>query len=217
MSVDNIGETKIGRLARDLYLVEEITRRILNDYGEAIAALELASILECGPTKLALNSAAARLWARAQAHRALQPPMAGGVIELSDYLEQVCAALSAARLAERGAWLTLVADEVWLDADRCWLVGLIVAELINNAARHGLSGGPGAISVKIVNREWRVICAVANCGSISGGRRGRGRRLVEAMAAELGGMVEWACGAEGCSVSLEFPTARPAHRVCDLA
>jgi two-component sensor histidine kinase len=58
--------------------------------------------------------------------------------------------MTRASLADHGVRLLVDADEIWLESGRSWRVGLIVAELIRNAARHGLGGGPGAIRVEIV-------------------------------------------------------------------
>src|SRR5262249_30887208 len=110
--IRNIEAQKEVGLLSELYLLEEIAQGFLADYAEAVAELSLAATSECGPSRLPLKSAAARLLARAQAHRALQAPQAGGKMELGGYLEPVCAALSRACLAERGAWLALTADEV---------------------------------------------------------------------------------------------------------
>jgi two-component sensor histidine kinase len=197
-------------LRRDLHIFDGITHRVLDDYTEAVAELRLAAASECGPSGLVLRSAAARLLVRAGAHRALQAPKAGGKMELSGYLERVCAAVSAARLAERGDWLSLAADDVWLDADRCWLVGLIIADLVDAAACPGLSGGPAAVSVKIFDGGWRMVGSVSNPGGVSS-REGRGRRLVEALSTELGGTVEWASARHGSCAWFEFPIERPAR------
>lgn len=194
------------------YLARQSDRMRFNSFIAAIPRGELPPAggdLSAPTNRLALQSAAARLLARAQARRAQQAPSAGGTMELGRYLEHVCAAVSKARLAERGAWLALTADEVWLDVDRCWLVGLIIAELINTFVCPGLSGGTGAIPVRIVDGGWRMVGAVAIPGHARAAE-GRRRRLVEALSAELGGAVEWASVRNGCCAWFEFPIERPA-------
>lgn len=192
-----------------LFLVEEITHRVLNEYAEAISALALAA--RAAPdarTEVTLRAAASRLRAQAEAHRALQSPAGAGLMDLGDYLARLCATLSEAQLAANGVRLTVSADEVWLDADRCWRVGLIVAELIRNAARHGLSGGPGNIRVETTETLGQISCQVRDEGSgapLASG--GRGRRLVQALAGDLGGSVDWNFTPSGCRARLEF--ARP--------
>jgi two-component sensor histidine kinase len=193
---------------QSLFLVEEITHRVLNEYAETIATLRLAlTRTPGGPYEMTLKSAVAQLHAHAEAHRALQPPVGRGQTNLADYIAQLCGCLTKAHLTDREVWLQLVADEVWMDAEVCWRVGLILAELIRNATKHGLAEGPGAIRVEISEDSGRISCRVCNDGR----RRseigaGQGHQLVQALAAELGGSVDWTFGpAGGCRAWLEFP------------
>jgi two-component sensor histidine kinase len=194
-----------------LYLVEEITHRVVNEYAEAIAMLSLAArVSSDAQAQAVLSSAADRLRAHVEAHRALQAPLQDGPTELAGYIVQVCACLLKASLAQNGVELTVETEEVWLDADRCWRVGLIVAELIRNAARHGLAGGPGVVRVEIAKTPGIVTCKVSDSGrGLSDAHLGRGRRLVRALTTELGGQVDWAFTPAGCCVDLTFPTAIP--------
>jgi two-component sensor histidine kinase len=190
-----------------LHLVEEITHRVVNEYTEAICALGLAASASRNiNVQLALTSAASRLRAQAEAHRALQAPIVDGPMNLADYIGQLCGCLARAPFAEGDVRLMVRADEVWLRADRCWRVGLIVAELVRNAARHGLAGRPGAIWVEIAQASGRIDCTVCDDGSGKPmARTGRGRRLARALAAELGGSIDWTFAPGGCCVRLEFP------------
>jgi two-component sensor histidine kinase len=190
-----------------LHLVDEISHRVVNEYAEAICTLgRAARAAHDSQAQLALTSAAARLRAQVEAHRALQAPVADGPMDLAGYLGQLCACLAQAPLAENGIWLRVTADEVWLDADWCWRVGLIVAELVRNAARHGLSGVAGAaIWVVVEDAAGHVRCSVCDNGAGSPGVcAGRGQRLVQALAAELGGSVAWTFAPNGCRAVLEF-------------
>ena len=193
-----------------LHLIDEISHRVVNEYTEAICALGLAATASRDiRVQLALTSAASRLRAQVEAHRALQAPIVEGPMDLGDYVGQLCACLAKAPLAENGLRLTVDADEVWLDAGQCWRVGLIVAELVRNAARHGLSGAAGVIWVVVEDAGDVIGCTVCDDGGgASAGRTGRGRRLVQALAEELGGSVVWTFAATGCCVRLEFPRPR---------
>ena len=197
-----------------LHLIDEISHRVVSEYTEAICALGQAAMAAHDiQAQLALTSAAIRLRAQVEAHRALQAPAVDGPMNLADYIGQLCACLARAPLAENGMRLRVTADEVWLDADRCWRVGLIVAELVRNAARHGLSGGAGAIWVVVEDDAGYVRCSVCDDGGGSPGvRAGRGRRLVQALAAELGGSVAWSFAPNGCCAVLEFALARAPDR-----
>jgi two-component sensor histidine kinase len=202
-----------------LHLIDEISHRVINEYTEAICTLaQAASGVRDDHALVALTLAATRLRGHAEAHRALQSPRTEGPMDLAEYIGQLCACLSKAPLAEHGVRLTLDADEVWLDADRCWRVGLIVAELVRNAARHGLSGAAGDIWVEIGESGGRVICSVCDDGNgAPSGHAGRGRRLVQALAAELDGSVEWCFAPSGCCARLDFPNPRKAPRSNEAA
>ncbi len=180
---------------------------VVNEYTEAICALgHAASAARDIRAQLALTSAANRLRGQVEAHRALQAPTVDGPMDLADYVGQLCACLARAPLAENGLWrLRVTADEVWLDASQCWRVGLVIAELVRNAARHGLAGGAGAIWVVVEDLGGRVRCSVCDDGAgAPAARPGRGRRLVQALAAELGGAVAWSFAPNGCCAVLEF-------------
>ena len=190
-----------------LHLVDEISHRVVNEYAEAICTLgRAARAAHDSQAQLALTSAATRLLAQAEAHRALQAPVADGPMDLARYIVELCACLARAPLAEAGVRLKVTADEIWLDADRCWRVGLIVAELVRNAARHGLPCGVSAIWVVVEDTADHVRCSVCdNGGGSPGACAGRGQRLVRALAAELGGSVDWRFAPSGCRAVLEFP------------
>jgi len=191
-----------------LHLLEEISHRVFNEYTEAIATLRLAAV-DAGNAQVSgtLNGVSNRLMAYANAHRALLEPASGGSVDLAAYVGQICTSMHKALLAANGVRLLVDADETLLESARSWRVGLIVAELIRNAARHGLRGGPGAIRVSIAETCGWVSCRVSDNGRpTANSQPGRGRRLVEALAAELGGSVDWSFTPAGCLVRLEIPT-----------
>lgn len=193
-----------------LHLVEEINHRIVNEYAEAISTLSLAaSQMPAAEARLALIRAADRLRAHAQTHRALLPP-AGGQVNLADYVGEVCASLSRASLADRGVRLTVDTDEIWEGSPRAWRIGLVIAELVRNAARHGLAGRDGEIAVRLTRRDAVIYCVVGDNGVRAfAPRPGRGVSLVRALAAELGGSVDWRFGEDGCLAGLQVPVEGP--------
>jgi len=188
-------------------LVEEINHRVVNEYSEAIASLNLAAS-RAGDDRLKaeLYSAAERLRDHAEAHRALMPPRVAGLENLADYVGHICNSFARATLAERGLLLTLDTAEILLPVDRCWRLGLVVAELIRNAARHGRFDAKGRISVHIADHAGELRCLVRDTGTPSANAvPGRGQRLVRALIADLGGMVEWSYTAEGCLALVRVP------------
>ncbi|WP_158624695.1 sensor histidine kinase [Caulobacter sp. 602-1] len=195
-----------GRASLPLHLVEEISHRVVNEYAEAICGLSLAATGPVGgELRQALRRAAERLQAHAESHRALLPPR-NAQVNLADYIGTVCAAFSRATLAQRRVGLVLEADEIWIASDRAWRLGLAAVELIRNAARHGLQGRGGVIWVQVMRSCGDVICLVNDDGAVPARRApGRGTALVQALAGELGGTVEWRTGEPGCLACLRIP------------
>jgi two-component sensor histidine kinase len=189
-----------------LHLVEEISHRVVNEYGEAIAMLSLAASRGEATAAPTLALAAERLRAMAEAHRSLLVPVVEDVIDLGRHVGTLCSSLSRATLGERGIRLTVTTDEIPLDAARCWRVGLIVSELVRNAVRHGLRGRQGSIHVALNQNGGRVWCAVCDDGcAASDPPEGRGRRLIRALTTELGGSVEWKFTQLGSIAGVQFP------------
>jgi two-component sensor histidine kinase len=208
MQVGAISPSKASREPPPLLLVGEISHRVLNEYTHAIATLSLARAETTDVTaRSALADAERRLRAYADLHRALRPPPANRPCDLGEYLEGVCAALSCASLRERGVRLTLIPSEVWLPADHCWRVALIVAELVNNAVRHAFGKSGGRIVVEVESLGPTVLCRVADNGRPASPNppQGWGRSIVENLAHALGGQIEWLFEPSGTQVVLRIP------------
>ncbi len=195
-----------------MLILAEIEHRVANEYALAIASISLAARRSSSPdAKAALMDVSRRLRDYADAHRALQPPVADGAIDLSDYLERLLGALARASLDERGVTLTLAQAAAPLAPEQCWRVGLIVAELITNAVRHGFPHEAGAITVDIARSAGRVYCRVRDNGRADGlFIAGQGSRIVDALAEELGGAIDREFSSQGTTVVLSFPE-RPDH------
>jgi two-component sensor histidine kinase len=190
---------------------------VINEYSETISLLTLAAAgpanLQARPTLIAVAN---RLRAQAEAHRALQAPATRGLIDLAVHIAGVCACLSKSPLLENDERLTLETEEIWLGADQYWRVGPIFAELVRNAAGHGLAGRPGAIWVVISEDAGRVTCCVFDTGHRpTESRPGRGQRLIQVIAGGLKGSVDWRFACAGCRARLEFPTMQAAQALVD--
>ena len=192
-------------------LLAEMEHRVVNEYAVAISAISAAATRSSNAdVRTALADAARRLGRYAAAHRALQLPIANGRLDLSDYLRRLCVARAEAGLAERGIQLILIEQPVCLEADRCWRVGLVVSELINNAMRHAFNGDQGerdpAILVELGVGGGAVQVRVSDNGrSAAAYASGSGSKIVDALAADLGGSVERSFGDAGGSVLLWVP------------
>ncbi|MER9756562.1 sensor histidine kinase [Mesorhizobium sp. M0166] len=193
-----------------LHLAEEISHRVIDEYTEAIAILSSAASLMDVTAEPALRRAVDRLQAMAEAHRSLLVPITEEYIDLGHHVGTLCSSLSRASLSEQGIRLTVATDEIQLDPARCWRVGLIISELIRNAARHSLKDGRGSIRVTLNRNGSSVSCVVCDNGCpASDLSEGRGRRLIRGLTAELGGIVEWKFTQCGSFAGVRFPVITP--------
>lgn len=215
MLAHGIPDNVQGSLPASLSLVEEINHRVINEYAEAIAMLSIAAARADQGAHDTLRGVADRLRDYAEAHRTLLAPAIEGLVNLADRIGTICSAYARATLADRNIHLILKADDIWIPADRGWRIGLIVAELVRNAMRHGLKGKTGLIDVRITHENDGVLCLVSDSGrSETSGEPGRGRRLVHSLVSELGGAVRWSFTPRGNFAVAHFPVsdARPVLR-----
>jgi two-component sensor histidine kinase len=203
------------RLSPALLMIEEFSHRAVNDYTGAIGMLRVAAKDLGDPAARAvLSNAAQCLHDRAQTFRVLQAPRGQGSLDLADYLQSVCQALSTACLANTGIRLTLVRETIRLPAEQCWRLGLALTELILNAARHGLKWGEGDIRVEMTVGDVDVCCAVTDNGCPAPSTdAGRGRRIISALVSDIGGRADWSFGPSGVRAALQIPRSFEAYQV----
>jgi two-component sensor histidine kinase len=191
-----------------LLYVAELLHRVRNEYAEAIAmASVMASHSASRETKVTLEKVIEYLTRFAKAHQLLSPPAFGGVADLGDYLARLCNVKVSTELEWRGTSLHLaVCSRIEIDSARCWRVGLIVAELITNAERHGVVSGPAKIFVSAYSDANEIVCRVANNSfTASAFAPGLGTYLVDELAAEINGRIERRFDEKGVMITLSFP------------
>jgi two-component sensor histidine kinase len=134
---------------------------------------------------------ASRIQAFASVHRTLGEDSGQARIDAATYLARLCEELCAAHLAPRGVQCEFRADSASLPREVCQKLGLIIVELVTNAAKHafgGRSGGRVSICLRHAGDAW--ICQVADNGSGLGGAAaaasaGDGMKLVRGLAKAL--------------------------------
>lgn len=204
MTFENM-DAEQGLPSLALILVDELNHRVINEYCEAISALSLVARDHGVDAPGVIAAAAVRLRAYAEAHRALAPPRENRPLNVSQHLSEVFGRLAQGALSDRALRITLRSDDIWMSPERAWKIGLILAELVRNACRHGLAGTGGAIAVRISDKPEGIVCLVADNGAARpGARPGRGNRLVRAIAASLKGEVDWFLSPAGSLVRLRL-------------
>lgn len=128
-------------------------------------------------------------------------------VDASAHLGGLCAELCAAQLAPRGLHCEFRSDPAILPRETCRKLGLIVVELVANAAKHAFAGrGYGRVVICLRRTECGWICQVADNGSgLGGGGAGHGTKLVQGLAQALGGELRIHSDPGGVVVTLSLP------------
>jgi hypothetical protein len=150
------GSTAVNFNANPLLYKAELFHRMSNEYAAAISFVStVASESRNSEVMSALTAVVDHLTQLANAHRVLSPPNMEGEADLEEYLARLCNAKVGTEFIRPDATLRLaVSTSVALDSARCWRFGLILSELITNAAR-GLGWGPGEGSHRArIGRQW---------------------------------------------------------------
>ena len=129
-------------------------------------------------------------------------------IDAAVYLRRLCRAISRSKLDSKGIELLLVERTFQMDSERCWRLGLIVSELITNAARHAFRNHGGLIRVELMPSTSFVECRVTDNGTGEANiRPGGGLKIIDALATSLGGTIDQHFGPQGSTCVLIFPAS----------
>jgi len=191
-------------------LLRELNHRINNDLASAISTVSLAAARSNNEdVKIALSGVSDLLHHYADVHHALQMPEDDAPIDAVEYLSQLCRSISLSKLEHRGIKLVLSASPLWLQSDQCWRLGMIVYELITNAARHAFFKSGGEIRVELSLEGESVECRVLDNGSAPENiQPGCGLKIVNVLTKALDGRFEQQFGAQGSTAALAFPRNR---------
>jgi two-component sensor histidine kinase len=192
-------------------LLDELNHRISNEFASLISLVFHAARASANDeVKRALSGVAQVLHSYAEVHHALRPPEHGRLVDAEGYLSKLCRAISRSKLDHMNIDLVLAAPPLLLESDRCWQLGMILSELITNAARHAFAGGPGTIRVELLHADEIVKCTVRDNGSAAAQvRPGRGLRIIEELTKGLNGRFERKFGPAGTAAVLSFPYGEP--------
>lgn len=196
-------------------LLREINRRINDELAAVINLVSAGAVLaENHEVKAALSGVAELLHRYADVHRALMIPVSDVLIDAAEYLRRLGLAMSRSWLDRLQIHLVIAAHASPLESDRCWQLGLMVHELVTNAARHAsFKKGEGVIRVELTRSGACLNCTVSDNGSATASRLPRhGLLIVDHLAKSFGGCIESNIGAESSSVLIAFPLTEREQR-----
>jgi two-component sensor histidine kinase len=183
-------------------LLRELNHRVTNNFSMVASLLQMQASRAAEPAaKAALTSALNRVMSVSQAHRNLYASGHDmGRVDMAVYLEDLCRNLAEALFLGDIVALDCRAAHASMVRDRAVAIGLVVNELVTNAAKHAFSEGrTGSIRVTFepAGQGWRLTVSDDGKGlppDYQKTRNGLGRGLVEAFARQAGGVLSIADG-----------------------
>jgi two-component sensor histidine kinase len=126
---------------------------------------------------------------------------------VGDYVGSLGLALAAAILEPKGIRCEVTTGDGFLESKRCERLGLIIVELVTNAAKHAFPNQqPGLIRLEAFYREGSWHCTVVDSGiGTRRARRGVGGRIVEDLARSIGGHTATESRPDGTTVTVVVP------------
>ncbi|WP_242186762.1 histidine kinase dimerization/phosphoacceptor domain -containing protein [Sphingomonas sp. CARO-RG-8B-R24-01] len=176
-------------------LVQEASHRVKNSLTMLSSILHLQSRSNALPeVSNALNEASGHVIAIARTHDQLWRQGTGRV-DMRALLDDLCASL-AGQLPS--LTLECTSDAISIDADQAVAVGLLITELVTNAAKHAYGEEGGRVSVTAIANDVLVTLSVRDYGAglpetfdvRAGSSTSLGLQLIRTLARSLDGTVE---------------------------
>jgi two-component sensor histidine kinase len=126
---------------------------------------------------------------------------------IGDYVGSLSRALAVAILEPKGIRCEATIGYGFLETKRCERLGLIIVELVTNAAKHAFpKQQPGLIRIEAFYRDGFWHCTVKDSGiGTCGTRRGVGTQIIEDLAQSIGGHVVTESCSDGTAVTVVVP------------
>jgi two-component sensor histidine kinase len=196
-------------------LLRELNHRINNELTCAICTISTKALKSRNvAVKTALLDVVAILHQCADVHRALRIPDEGRLTDAARYLQQLCYSIAKYRLDRLEIRVLFSADDLQLEGERCWRLGLIVSELLTNSARHAqFDGRHPLLRVELMLAGNVVKCGISDNGSAAEPiRPGGGIAIIGELASSLGGHIHTSFATEGSAFLLIFPLTQDEQR-----
>lgn len=197
-------------LDRQEMLMKEVNHRVNNSLQIVASMLRLqSSVVQSEDARHELIEAGSRIAAIARAHQRLYNGDQIEALDLGAYLRQVCADIASSM---PGCEIDVSVEEaIVIRTDRAIPAGLIVNELITNAAKYAYPGRDGRVWVTLSRSSERSLAiSVKDEGAglppqfdLSSGRLGM--RLVSSFAQQLQGDLQVLRKDPGAEFVLNFP------------
>ena len=196
-----ISEQKALILASEKQLlIDELAHRTRNDLANVVTLINLQASKSSEAVRDALHLTADRVRTLARVHHRLEITNKRVVVNSKEFLEDLCTDLQLATLAERPVAIATEIDSHSIGIEKAVPLGLIVNELVTNAAKHAFPDGrSGTIKVTFSREDQFYILSVQDdgVGLPEAVRQGTGSHLLRLLAGQLGSGYEAGPASQG--------------------
>jgi two-component sensor histidine kinase len=187
----------------EFLLLREMHHRLANTLTVLTTVLRHEYALSASPElRDSLARCEARIVAFGNLHRSLVVGATNDWISVQHYIEHLCEALSEALLKPLGVRCEVFADAGEFPSERCERLGLVITELVTNAAKHAFhERDDGLVRVELINRIDSWVCVVSDNGvGTTMASIGVGSKILKQLVRALGGNIVRKPGRDGTSV-----------------
>ncbi|HEY8616032.1 sensor histidine kinase [Phenylobacterium sp.] len=209
--VQEITHRKVAE-ARQSEMFDELNHRVKNNLALVSSLLALQARTAPPDVRGHLQKAVDRIQAISDVHASLYRSSRKDDVDFAAYLGDLCQRLQSSLLEHDRIRISLLAEPAVLPLDRAVAVGVVVNELVTNAAKHAYPPpAAGEISVRLERVDRSLVLSVADRGRGLPGEPGAGlgMRLVRSMVQQIGGSLE-VSGEGGAVFTVRVPDV-PQH------
>jgi two-component sensor histidine kinase len=189
------------------FLIGEVNHRVQNSLQLVSSFLALqARSSDDAALQATIEEARRRIAAVSLVHRRLYRADQLEAVDAARYIDELLSDLAASLGADWEQHIVLDLQPVMLPADRAVALGLVVTELVINANKYAYGGAAGPLRVALSENanRFRLIVADEGIGRTSL-RKGFGSRMMDALMAQLGGVLEFEDNRPGTRATLSAP------------
>src|SRR3984893_723064 len=196
--------------------VEELLRiethhRLMNTFAILCVILERELSTSDPRSRVALDRSVRIISAHSRWRGCLSPGTPRGPVALGEYVAKLSRCLSEAVLEPMDVTCDAVTDEGFMPAVQAERLGLVLCELVINAAKHGFPHKrAGMVRIEVARQDHGWCCTVTDNG---GGfpdalpASSLGTQILGALVCRMNGRMIVQSTAEGTTVTLLFPLA----------
>jgi two-component sensor histidine kinase len=189
----------------------ETHHRLMNTFAVLCAILERERNRADQRSRVALDRSVRIVSAHSALHRCLALGTPPNSVPLGEYVKKLSRCLSEAVLEPMDVTCEARTDEGFMPAVQAERLGLILCELVINAAKHGFpQKRTGMVRIVVARQDHGWCCTVTDNGSGFSDAvpaAGLGTQIVEALVRRLNGRMIFRSTAEGTTVTLLIPLA----------